>query len=344
MKKYGLSLLLFLVLLSLTYFFVFKECDFNLLFLTLKNANIVFILLAFLSLLFYIFWGCLFLKRIFTYFKIKTKNSHILGYFATETYYSAITPSYIGGQPVAMYEMNKRKIPYEVSSIIVLFNSMFNRIALIFLALIFLMIFNKSLFGLNAFYKWTVILGILTTIMVILVFGALIYSKIVANFILKISTLLINHLKFIKDKEKVINTITKAIAEYQNKSKITKENPRLVIESFIIMLLQRISLLFISYFIYRSLGLNEYSVFLIMAYGICISLGSDLFPTPGGVMINESLLLIVNKFLYGSDLALSGMLLTRSFNFYLLVVLSGLYYLYFHLDGKKLKNKEREIL
>lgn len=337
MKKYGLSLILFLILLGLTYFFVFKDCDFNLLLLSLKKANIWYILLAFIALILYIFWGCLFLKRIFSYFKIKTSFFQILGFYATTSYYSAITPSYIGGEPVAMYEMKKRNIPYEVSSVVVLFNAMLNRIALIFLAIIFLIIFNKQLFVLNNFYKWVVILGILTTILVILLFGALIYSTLIARFILKIGIYLINHLKFIKNKEKALKMLTDAINEYQSKSKITKENPRLVIESFTIMLFQRISLLLISYFVYRSFGLNTYSLFLIMAYGICISLGSDLFPTPGGVMINESLLLIVNELLYGKDLALSGMLLVRTFNFYLLVIFSGIYYLFFHFHNKKCK-------
>ena len=96
------------------------------------------------------------------------------------------------------------------------------------------------------------------------------------------------------------------------------------------MLLQRIALLLISYFVYLAFGFNNYSLWVVLAFQICVTLGSDLMPTPGGVLVNESLLLTVNNLLYGEALALSGMLLVRTLNFYLLVIISGIWYLFFH--------------
>ena len=335
MKKYVLSAILFVVLIILTYVFVLKGCDFNLLFESIKNTNPFFIFLTILCVFGYVFFGSLFLKRILWYFGSKVSFYHTFGYIFTEIYFSAITPSNMGGQPVQMIEMKKDKINYQSSSVLVLFNTMMNRIVLIFIATIFFIIFNKEIFNINSFYNWVVILGYITTILVILLFAALIYSKKIADILLKISNYLIDHLKIIKNKEKLKNKLMTSLNEYQSCSKITKEKPKLVMESFIILLLQRISLLLASYTVYKAFGLNDYGVLLIMAFQVCVTLGSDLMPTPGGVMINEGLLLSVNNMLYGESLALSGMLLLRSFNFYFLVIISALLYFVFHYVKRK---------
>ena len=335
MKRYVLSAILFVVLIILTYVFVLKGCDFNLLIESIKNTNPFFVFLTILCVFGYVFFGSLFLKRILWYFGSKVSFYHTFGYIFTEIYFSAITPSNMGGQPVQMIEMKKDKISYQYSSVLVLFNTMMNRIVLIFIATIFFIIFNKEIFNINPFYNWVVILGYITTILVILLFAALIYSKKIANLLLKLSNYLIDHLKLIKNKDKLKNKLAKSLKEYQSCSKITKEKPKLVMESFIILFLQRVSLLLASYTIYKAFGLNEYGILLIMAFQVCVTLGSDLMPTPGGVMINEGLLLSVNNMLYGESLALSGMLLLRSFNFYFLVIISALLYFVFHYIKRK---------
>ena len=330
MKKYVLSAILFIALIILTYVFVLKGCDFNLLFESIKNTNPFYVFLTILFVFEYVLFGSIFLKRMLAYFGSKVSFYHSFGYIFTEIYFSAITPSNMGGQPVQMIEMKKDKINYQSSSVLVLFNTMMNRIVLIFLATIFFIIFNQKIFNINPFYNWVVILGYITTILVILLFAALIYSKKIAKLILKICNFLIDHLKLIKDKTKLKNKLEQSLKEYQSCSKITKENPKLVIESFIILFFQRISLLLASYTVYRAFGLNEYNLLLVMAFQVCVTLGSDLMPTPGGVMINEGLLLAVNNLLYGDSLALSGMLLLRSFNFYFLVIFSAIMYMIFH--------------
>ncbi len=335
MKKYVLSAILFVVLIILTYVFVLKGCDFNLLIESIKNTNPFFVFLTILCVFGYVFFGSLFLKRILWYFGSKVSFYHTFGYIFTEIYFSAITPSNMGGQPVQMIEMKKDKISYQSSSVLVLFNTMMNRIVLIFIATIFFIIFNKEIFNINPFYNWVVILGYITTILVILLFAALIYSKKIANLLLKLSNFLIEHLKLIKNKDKLKKKLAKSLKEYQSCSKITKEKPKLVIESFIILFSQRISLLLASYTVYKAFGLNEYGILLIMAFQVCVTLGSDLMPTPGGVMINEGLLLSVNNMLYGESLALSGMLLLRSFNFYFLVIISAILYFVFHYIKRK---------
>ena len=154
MKKYVLSAILFIFLVFLTYFFVLKDCDFHLIYDSIIHMNFIYLFLTILCVFGYVFWGSVFLKRMLYHFKTKVSFYHTFGYIFTEIYFSAITPSNMGGQPVQMIEMKRDKIPYQTSSVLVLFNTMMNRIALIFLATIFFILYRKQLFGINSFYNF----------------------------------------------------------------------------------------------------------------------------------------------------------------------------------------------
>ncbi len=338
MKKYFWTTIFFLVLVGLTYFFVLKDCDINLIIASFNNTNQTYLFLTFLTMFVYVFLGAFFIKRLLGHFKYPTKLSTAYGYLFTEIYFSSITPSYIGGQPVQVLEMKKEGIPYEISSVVVLFNSMINRIALILVATILFIFFGSEVFAIKGIYNVLVILGYLTAIMVIGIFFSLIYSQKVTKILLKITFYLIDHLKFIKNKEELKEKLEEAVKNYQTCSKITKNKPLIVVESLIILVLQRLCLLLASYTVYRAFGLSQYGVFLIMAFQICVNLGSDLMPTPGGVIANEGLLLVVNNLLYGEALALSGMLMLRCFNFYFLVLISAIGYFIFHYRKKLSKS------
>ena len=338
MKKYFWTTIFFLVLVGLTYFFVLRGCDINLIIESFKSTNKTYLFLTFLTMFVYVFLGALFIKRLLGHFKYPTKLSTAYGYLFTEIYFSSITPSYIGGQPVQVLEMKKEDIPYEISSVAVLFNSMINRIALVLVATILFIFFGREVFALKGIYNVLVILGYLTAIMVICIFCSLIYSEKVTKILLKIAFYIIDHLKFIKNKKELKENLGQAVKNYQACSKITKNKPMILIESLVILVLQRLCLLFASYTVYRAFGLNQYGAFLIMAFQICVNLGSDLMPTPGGVIANEGLLLFVNNLLYGETLALSGMLMLRCFNFYFLVLISAIGYFIFHYRKKYQKS------
>jgi len=336
-KKYVLSIILFLVLFFGTYYFVLRNYPFKELLEAIKHCNKFYIALAFLSVAFYLFFASLYMKRILYHFGKKISWYHAIGYICTEIYFSAITPSSLGGQPVQMIEMNKDKIPYRMNSIIVLLNTLLYKIALIFLAILAFLFYGKLIFSQNIIFSWLVILGFVTTILVIGLFILLIYSK---NLIPKIITILLNLLKKLKiiKEEKVLilnQKLNDSIKDYQNCAEFTKKNPFVLLEAFVILLFQRLSLLGISYIIYLAFGLNKIEVLEVIAFQVCITLASDFVPTPGGVAVSEGLLLQVNKYIYGSLLAGAGMLLLRGISFYIVVIFSAIFYMLFHFKKRK---------
>ena len=167
-KNYIISISLFLILVFATYFFILKDYNFADIIKTIKTCNINWIMLSFLSLILYLFFECLFLKRILSYIGHKINYYQAFGYVITEKYFSAITPSSMGGQPMQMVEMKKDHIGYQKTSIIVLLNTAIYKTALILLATISFLLYPKLLFTNNTFFNWVVILGYITTVLLII--------------------------------------------------------------------------------------------------------------------------------------------------------------------------------
>lgn len=334
-KKYILSFLLFVLLFGITYFYIFRRYDFKLLINTLRFCDIKFVILGLISMIMYPLFESIFIKRFFRYLGCNVSFYQALGYTFTEIYFSGITPSSTGGQPVQMLEMKRDNIPYSKSTTVVIFNTIMYKVTLIFLLILSLIFFSKDIFCEFRLFRWLVIGGSLFNILFILFLISLLYSDSVINFVKRCFNYIVNHVRIIRNKDKLIDKFDKTINEYKDASLVIKGNYKIVIESFIILLLQRISILSIGYFVYRAFGFNEYGFGLIIAFQVFITIASDFVPTPGGVMIAEGIMISINKFLYGVVSDVPAMLLHRSISFYFLIVISFVFYLIFHYDKKR---------
>ena len=333
-KKYVLSATLFVLLILGTYYFILRDYSISDFLNSLANCSPWILLCAFFLLFSYAFFHSLYLKRMLKHLGYKITWYQAFGYVFTEVYFSAITPSSMGGQPVQMIEMNRDGIPYRVNSVVILLNTLIYKIALVFLAIILFLIFWDKLFTFNVLFNWLVLLGFATTLIVMFAFFLLVYSKKLMPKILKWCIKLLKKLKMknMEEREKKLNA---SLKEYQDCAEFTKKHPKVLLESFAILLMQRLSILGISYIIYLSFGLNELSFFEVLAFQVCITLGSDFVPFPGGVVVSEGLLLQANQIIYGASLATSGMILLRGISFYLLVTFSFIFYLFFHFMKRK---------
>ena len=122
-KKYIFSILFFIVLIFLTFYLLFSNNDINAVFNTLKTIPITHIGIAIGLVLTYLIVEALYIK--ITINSLGSKFSLWQGFISacTEFYFSAITPSSTGGQPMQAYYMHKDGIPYTKSTIALLVNT-----------------------------------------------------------------------------------------------------------------------------------------------------------------------------------------------------------------------------
>ena len=131
LKRKLISTGIFLLLFAMAYIFVFKDYSITEFRDTMSKCDLLYIIIAMGCVVLWVFFEAYFFKFIFKKLNYSISWYQAIGYVFTETYFSAITPSSTGGQPVQMVEMNKDKIPYKISSIVVMINTLLYKIALL---------------------------------------------------------------------------------------------------------------------------------------------------------------------------------------------------------------------
>ena len=110
---------------------------------------------------------------------------------------------------------------------------------------------------------------------------------------------------------------------YREEVEFIKTHVPTVIFTFIITFIQRLCLFSIIYIIYRALGFNEYNYFDLLAIQVSVQIAMESAPLPGGAGISEGMLHNLFIVIFASKLADVGMLLTRAFNFYIPLIVTG---------------------
>ena len=142
------------------------------------------------------------------------------------------------------------------------------------------------------------------------------------------------------DTNKVYN-IEEVMLRYKEEVEFIKTHVGTVIFTFIVTLIQRLSMFSIIYIIYRSLGFSDYTFFDLLAIQVCVQIAMEAVPLPGGAGLSESFMHNLFVIIFASKLADVGMLLTRAFNFYIPLIATGgiilIEYLYRKMDKIKIE-------
>lgn len=264
-------------------------------------------------------------QGIYTKYILKTLNKKVTlskatFYSIVEFFFSGITPSSTGGQPIQLYYMKKDNIPLRKSYITLILNTVFFKLILLILGGIVLLFNNTYLINTNTIYKVFFILGILVDVIMISLGLLLVFKK-------ELTTKLYNKIMSIynkltrKKKEIDINRVMKKYEEEIDYIKTHKKN---VIIAFLITFIQRMSMFSIIYVVYRALGYNSYDYITLVSLQISVQVAMEAVPFPGGVGVSEGMLHNLFVTLFSIKLADVGMLLTRTFTFYIPLIGSGL--------------------
>ncbi len=338
-KNYFLSIFFFFVLFGITFVYIFSKYSWRDLLISLQNCQKGYILGALGCVFIYLICGSIFLKRLCKAFQIPISFFQSFCYNCIEIYFAAITPSSTGGQPVEIYYMAKDKIPYQKSTVAILINTILYKLTICLFGVIGMLCIPKLIFMHGFLFTSLMFLGLFLNILAISFFLCLIYFKKLPQKMIHFGINVLAFFKLLKDKEQKKEQASNALKEYHECAYIFKTKPKLIGSSLAIIILQRIFLFSVSFLIYRSFGLTNYDFVTIFFLQVAITLAIDSVPFPGGVMIGETLTLQVNRFIYGSTLAFSSMILLRGISFYFLIFISSIFFVIYHFL-KKFQNQK----
>lgn len=333
------EILLLIALMGITFYFILRGKDVKAILESVLSVRKRWLIPAVLSMLLYIFCGGWCIRVMLHGLGQKMSIFRCFKYSFIEFYFSAITPSSTGGQPMQLVQMSKDGYNVSDSSVVLLAITALYKLSSLLLSLV-LFLFNAAYMSrVIEETQFLFILGLILNVGLILILCLLLFSKRLIHFLIGIGVHLLAILRIIKEPARKLQKIEEKMVPYHNCAKFIRSHRMIMVRTFLVLALQRLAIISVPYFIYRSFGLNFFTYFQIISTQLLLGICVEMLPFPGAVGISETVFLILFQPIFTEAYLYSAVLLSRGISFYLMLLLSGLVVVSLHffnvLSGSK---------
>ena len=230
-------------------------------------------------------------------------------------FFSCITPSASGGQPMQIYYMKKEKISIPVSTVILMIVTITYKRVLVVIGI------GIAIFGRGFLHKYlegilpVFYLGLALNIFCVTFMTILVFHPLLAKAIMVKGMKLLERLHLVKKKDGRLKKLEDSMDTYRNTAAYLKNNPFVIVKVIGITFIQRMALFAVTWFVYQAFGLHGTGFWEILFLQAVISVSVDMLPLPGGMGISETLFLNIFSPVFGG-LLLPGMVLSRGLGYY----------------------------
>lgn len=330
------NLLFFVGLIFLTFFLIFKDQDMNKLVEVIKSSNKVYVLLGLFFMFMYFFVEACNIRGILhTLGERKISIFKALKFTFIGFFFSSITPASTGGQPFEVYYMSKEKISSSNGTLALLMEICGFQIATISIGIL-CAIFNLDI--LKGGLIWLFLLGITINGIALALMLLCIFSPRITRKLLNVFIKLLRKLK-VKNMDLKQQKMEEELEKYNKSSEFIRNHKITFVKSVLNVFIQIICYYLVPFCIYKSFGLNDYSIFKLFAMQAILYSTVSGLPLPGSIGVSESVFLKIFVPVFGSELISGSMLLSRGVTFYIYVLISLVIVIFTAIRKKKIKSE-----
>ena len=324
-QHYALNILFILVLAGIVYWVVVKDNSVDILSL-IKKADFFWIGVAIL---------CLLLMRCCTAYIYKClchfthPHYRLVDGFVNSFsgfFFSAITPSYTGGQFAQAYVFGKQGIPISVAASVLWVDFVIAQSTLVTSVLLFLLLrFNYFYYNYSQFFIF-VIIGFFMNAAIIVVLFMLVRFPRFYKWVMNTGVEIVGKLKLTKDKEVLREKINRTVDRFQNELSIFASHKKLLALLFSIDFVKNLLYYIVPYFVALGLRLAvpANQIIHIMALASFVNVINALIPLPGSSGGTEVTFVLMFSTIFGNIQATSIMLVWRFITYYLMMIIGGI--------------------
>ncbi len=313
-RKFIVSITFFLTILFATLYIIFSKNNIHSIIDAINSISIKYVIIGMILVILYFFMQGIYMKLLLKTLSVKISVLKGMYYSIVEFFFSAITPSSTGGQPVQLYYMTKDKISKSKSLIVLILNSIAFKLFLVVFGFIIL-ICDKGLVFNNGNYTCLLfMLGMIVDIIIIIICYLLMFNGPLIEKIIRLFYKISNKVRHKNiDYEEKIKTV---FSKYKNNADYIKQHRLVVFVGIIITFIQRMLMFSITFVVYIALGFKGISYFHLLLLQTFTQIAIEGLPLPGGTGALEMIITNVYISIFGS-LNVAGTLLTRTLSFYL---------------------------
>lgn len=328
MKKRMLQIALFLVIMLLTFYALFSGRDLSEIVQAIMNMSFWYLVPAIALAVFFVS-----AEGFMIWYLLRSMKAQKDGYKASSLprciqysfigfFYSGITPSATGGQPVQLYYMNKDGNRGSDSTVVLMTVAVAYKFILVIMGLGILLFWLNPLRQELGNYFLLYLLGLaLNVILVILILGVMLFPKVILKAALLFEGLFIR-LKIWKPSDKREEKINAFIDSYQQAVAWLKGHKGSLLVVLFVTFLQRCSVFVLTYMVYLGFGLEGSSAMKVILLQAAVYIAVDMLPLPGAQGITELMYQTVFVHVFTGAYLIPSMLVSRGINFYFLLIVS----------------------
>lgn len=326
MKKYRKAILntvFLLLLLWATAYFLFKDEELPEILAAIQNSKKTYLLAGLALVLVFVCSESVIIHYLMRLLKNTVPLFRCIKYSFVGFFFSSVTPSATGGQPMQVYYMSRDGLPPSVSALVLLIITVAYKSVLVILSALMFLFKKDFIFSHLNHVKYILIYGVIVNVAFVAFLIIVIFRESLAKSVIRQSIRFLALVKLIKHAEAAEAKCLGIMEPYHDGAEYIRKHLIVLGNVFLITVVQRISLFLVTWCVYRSFGLHGVSAFEIVTLQTIIALSVDMLPLPGGIGASETSFLAMFATIFTQELLMPGMLLSRGISYYALVLISG---------------------
>ncbi|MCM1282513.1 MAG: flippase-like domain-containing protein [Muribaculaceae bacterium] len=248
-----------------------------------------------------------------------------LSYSFTGFFFSGITPSATGGQPMQLYYMKKDGSSLSAASVVLMTVAVCYKFALVCIGFGLLLFWGGALKTYLREYYLLYVLGLLLHIVLVsALLSVMLSPNGIRKVLLKAEGLLVR-MGLWKQSGKRREKIEQFLAGYQETVRFLRGHKKLLGITLIFTFLQRLTVFVLTYAVYAGMGLSGASLSEVSMLQASVCIAVDMLPVPGAQGITEAMYRSVYSGIFPADDLIPSLCVVRGISFYLMMAVGGIW-------------------
>nr|WP_320954211.1 lysylphosphatidylglycerol synthase transmembrane domain-containing protein [Hungatella effluvii] len=323
-KRQMLICLAVLAVLSwMTFHILFKDHSPEALYEVFSRADWRFVGLGVACMAVYLICEAESIRTLMGAFQTKVPFLRSAGYSFADFYFSAITPSATGGQPMQLYYMTRDGFGFAQSSFSLLTLAAVYQLMVLVYGVVMVIVKYPYVQSQGRLIKWLLLFGIAVNGICSLGILLVILKRALVERIAMIGITIAVKLRIIKDRKKMERKAEHLIDEYSRGGECFRKYPLVFVKVVILTALRLTALFMIPYFACLALGIGDLGPFEFLAVQAILSLAVTAVPLPGSVGASEGSFMLLYSGVVAAGNVFPMMMLSRGISFYGFLAVSG---------------------
>ncbi len=324
-KKWIINILILLISTGFTLYFVFGGRDFGEIVSLLSGAKPAPCAVSFILVVAFILSESFIIKLLTNAAGKQALIHHCFLYSFVGFFFSGLTPSASGGQPMQAYFMKKDGIPVSVSAPVLAIVTVLYKGVLIITSLAVLIIRPAAIMKYLAPVMPWMWLGVALNVAFVALLTAAIFIPDIVRSLLYFCIKIYKKL-FRKSKaDSLFAAADRWTESYMGVSQCFRHKKGTVMLSFLITVLQRFALFAVTWLCCYAMGVGSVGAVTVTLLQAMIASAVDMLPLPGGTGVSETIFHIVFLPLLSEKLVIPIMLMSRGIGYYSQMLLGGIF-------------------